>query len=373
MKCKSCKREIDDDSIYCKFCGERQIREKRKKKSTISVPEPRLLPSGKWNIELRREGQSVTEDTPERCRAKAAAIRAGFIETEAKRKSAGITIGAAIDKYIADNSNVFSKSTLKGYSSYRKHRFQSVMGVDISADIDWQSIVNDEAGEVAPKTVENSWRLITSAMRANKVNPPHVNLPKVPKAERPWLDYDEILVFLDAVRDTPGELGALLALHSLRRSEIADLTKSDIDFKSGTIRVFGAMVYDPDGKLVHQDLNKTDKSHRTVPIVISRLTELLQSAPDGRLLDCTPSNLYERINRVCASVGLPEVGVHGLRHSFASLAYHLGWSEASTMQMGGWNDPGVVHAIYTHLSQKDHNKDVKKMQRFYKPRSGARS
>lgn len=27
MVCKNCKRQIDDDSIFCKWCGERQIRE----------------------------------------------------------------------------------------------------------------------------------------------------------------------------------------------------------------------------------------------------------------------------------------------------------------------------------------------------------
>lgn len=77
MKCKNCKRVIDDDSIFCKWCGERQIRE-RKKKDEIKVPSPRQLKSGKWNIELRAEGQSITEDTAALCEAKARAIRAGF-------------------------------------------------------------------------------------------------------------------------------------------------------------------------------------------------------------------------------------------------------------------------------------------------------
>ncbi len=76
MKCrnKGCGREIDDDSIYCKWCGEKQIRD-RKKKDEISVPKPRRLKSGAWNIELRAEGASITEPTPELCQAKARAIR----------------------------------------------------------------------------------------------------------------------------------------------------------------------------------------------------------------------------------------------------------------------------------------------------------
>ena len=63
--------------------------------------------------------------------------------------------------------------------------------------------------------------------------------------------------------------------------------------------------------------------------------------------------------------GLPEVGVHGLRRSFASLAYHLKWDMMTTMRIGGWDDDKVVREIYTKLSAKDIDKDVKKMRRFY--------
>ena len=46
----------------------------------------------------------------------------------------------------------------------------------------------------------------------------------------------------------------------------------------------------------------------------------------------------ETFNRICRKNGLPEIGVHGLRHSFVSLAYHLGWSELTTMQIAGYSD-----------------------------------
>jgi integrase len=57
--------------------------------------------------------------------------------------------------------------------------------------------------------------------------------------------------------------------------------------------------------------------------------------------------------------------VHGLRHSFASLAYHLKWSEATTMREGGWANTDTVHRIYTHLAAQDANDDIKRMQNFY--------
>lgn len=48
-----------------------------------------------------------------------------------------------------------------------------------------------------------------------------------------------------------------------------------------------------------------------------------------------------------------------------SLAYHLGWSEASTMREGGWSNNKTVHDVYTHLSALDFNEDIKKMEAFY--------
>ena len=93
MKCKICKRDIPDNSIFCCWCGEKQLRE-RKKKGEIKVPKPRQLKSGKWNIELKAEGWSTTEDTPEECIIKAKAIRAGFLE--ARKKPEDITVADAI-------------------------------------------------------------------------------------------------------------------------------------------------------------------------------------------------------------------------------------------------------------------------------------
>jgi integrase len=58
-------------------------------------------------------------------------------------------------------------------------------------------------------------------------------------------------------------------------------------------------------------------------------------------------------------------GNHGLRHSFCALAFHLGWDESAVMQVGGWDDPGVVHGIYKHLAAKDKAKNVDAMKQFY--------
>ena len=225
-------------------------------------------------------------------------------------------------------------------------------------------MINDEAKKVTAKTVHNAWRLCTAAMHHVGMELPQVNLPRKVKPDRPWLDYEQIQTFTSALRGKPYELGALLALNGLRRSELLHLTAEDVDTDKGIIHVRGASVVGLNNKLTDKATNKNTTSTRDVHIVIPRLNELIKGK-DGRLITTNPTTLYGSINDLCRSVGLPEVGVHGLRHSYCSLAYHLKWSEATTMREGGWANTDTIHRVYTHLANQDADEDIKRMQQFF--------
>ena len=68
---------------------------------------------------------------------------------------------------------------------------------------------------------------------------------------------------------------------------------------------------------------------------------------------------------MCRKNGLPEVGLHGLRHSFASLAYHLGISERVAMRIGGWSNTATMHEIYTHLASADIAKSAAALLQYF--------
>jgi integrase len=312
-------------------------------------------------VTVGKERVYISANSEEEYYAKAMAAKTAQIEI--KKAAPRITLGTAIDTYINDNDQVLSPSTINAYKSYRNTRFNNYMDEDIAL-INYQRMVNDECRKVAPKTVHNAYRLVTASLRHANAEVPAVNLPKKSKPERPWLDYTQIQKFIVAIKGKPYELGALLALNGLRRSEILHLTSDDVDTERGIIHVRGASVVGEGNKLIDKDTNKTTSSSRDVNIVIPRINDLIANK-NGRLITTNPTTLYGSINDVCRSAGLPEVGVHGLRHSFASLAYHLRWSEATTMREGGWSDPAVVHRIYTHLANQDANEDIKSMQDFY--------
>lgn len=237
------------------------------------------------------------------------------------------------------------------------------MDADVSK-INFQQMVNEEAKNYSAKTVHNAFRLVTASLAHAGCSRVQVNLPQKHKSQRPWLDYEQIKIFLDKIYGKPYELGALLALNGLRRSELLHLSSDDVDTEHGLIFVRGASVVGSNNKLVDKSTNKNTTSTRTVHIVIPRLNELLKGKT-GRLITTNPTTLYGSINDLCRSASLPEVGVHGLRHSFASLAYHLKWSEVTTMREGGWANTDTVHRIYTHLANADANADIERMKQFY--------
>lgn len=365
MKCRKCRAELPDELhfTYCGYCGEKLQRE-RKKKDEIKIPTPRQR-GQKWYVDLRREGVTVIEDTEAEAKAKAVAIRAGFVDL--KKRPSAITLEKAIDNYIEVRSNVLSPSTLVGYKSVKKNRFKGVMQCPIADIKDWQEVINAEAAICSPKTVKNAWGLIRPAIEAAGVELPKVKLPQLVPKEPVFLTPEQISVFVAAVKGTPVEIPALLGLHSLRRSEIAALDWANIDLKKRIIKVSGAVVPGENWTLVEKPTNKNSASTRTVPIMIPELYDALKAVPDksGKVVTCYISTIYDWVNKVCNENNLPRLGVHGLRHSFASLAYHVRMSEQATMQIGGWSDYATMRKIYTHLSTQDINAAASLMSEFY--------
>ena len=351
MNCRYCKKEIEPDSVFCRFCGERVQRAKRKPKEEVTVPPPSVTPSGRYRGRVMVRGSRVwiTEDTEAAYYVRAKAIKAGMLKEAVEPKD---TLQELIRRFIDDNEAVLSPSTVPAYRSYARNAFQAYMGMK-AASIPWQRAVSEEAGRVAAKTLENEWRLVTAALRYAKIQPPDVNLPRGVKRERAFLDFEQIEVFIGAIRGDQCEMAYLLALHSLRLSEILAVTEI-----TDQIRVRGAMVRGEAGYVV-KELNKTDLSRRDVPVMIPRVRELPLPVTQR------DTTLNRHLARICEGAGLPVVTLHGLRHSFASLAYHLRWTEKTTMRLGGWSTPDVVHEIYTHLAQQDVDEDVERMRAYY--------
>jgi len=329
----------------------------------MKTPKARKLKSGTWFIQLRIKGKSytITADTKHACETLAL-----LKKVELKNQAAGKTyptLAEAIDAYCEERSNVVSPATIESYLGIKKNRFQSIMDTPINEIQGTQALINEEAKNVSAKTIKNAYSLISSACRRYGIELPPVQLPQRKKTEHLFLEPEQIPEFIRIIEGEQYELPMLLALHGLRRAEIFGLTKSDI--RNGFIHIRGGMVRDKDRKLVKNDVNKTYASQRDMPILIDRVNVLVKQCPTEKIYTGSEHSLYRRINKICRDNDLPEIGLHGLRHSFASLAYHLKLSELETMRLGGWSSPAVMRKIYTHLAERDRNAAVNKLRDFF--------
>lgn len=339
----------------------------------MKYPKAKKLPSGKWHCRVRVQGRdvSITCQTKDEAVAEAMAIKAGIrqgvMNEHARRRS--LTVYQAMDEYIEARQNVLSPSTIRGYRIIQKHRFQQYRNYRIG-DISvakWQKIVNEEARLCSAKTLKNAWYFMASVINETTMTRISVRLPQVVLKDKPFLTAEQIPVFVEALKGKSFEIPALLALSSLRRSEIWALDWEDFNLGNGTVRIAGSAVMGEDNKLKQKITNKNLTSNRTIPI-IPPLEEALRRTPHpqtGLVVRTAPNTLYCQINRLCGQLGLPKVGVHGLRRSFASLAYHLNLSEEVTMRIGGWSDIFTMRKIYTKISDKDINDQTARLKAFF--------
>lgn len=338
----------------------------------MNVPEPRKLKSGTWFIQLRLDGHSIpiSADSKKECirlaELRKAEHRAGkrtHIKAEDK------TITELMDTYIDSIRKTASPSTIRGYATIRRNRFSSIASTPVSKVKNWQKVIDGEAQTVSVKTLKSSWSFLCTSMRHAKIAVPDVRLPQSVPHDAKWLEPDEVLKLVDLLHGKSFEIPALLALHGLRRSEILAMTYGKIDLKKKLIHVQGAAVLNEDGELILKQTNKNTSSRRTIPIMIPSLSDALLALPerpqDARIVETNVNTLYSQVNALCRANNLPEVGVHGLRHSFASLAFHLGLSEQATMELGGWSDYQTMRKIYTHLAQADRLKSENKITAFF--------
>lgn len=334
----------------------------------MKLPKARQLPSGSWFVRVQVDGKtiSITKPTKREAEQEAAALK-----SKAKQLtcSSDKTLTQAIDDYISSRENVLSPSTIRVYRQIQRNRFQALMCLKLSAltQDKLQRAVNAEAKTISAKSLKNAWGLIGAVITESTGLRVTVRLPQVVHDDLPYLTAEQIPKFLEAIKGDPYEIPILLGLSSLRRSEILAVRWEDIDLEHNCIHVHGSAVYNSSGTLVHRQENKNTSSRRTVPFLIPQLREAVEAADKSSeyAAQCAPNTIRCATNRLCKKAGLPQIGAHGLRRSFASLCYHLQVPEQITMLAGGWSDIYTMRKIYTKISQKDINSQGIKLTEFF--------
>lgn len=93
----------------------------------MKIPEPRKLKSGKYFIQLRLGGESisVTHLSEKESKRQAGLVKAEYLAGKRmmtkQEAPAAQTLGEAIDRYIKTRDNILSPSTIRGYQTIRNN------------------------------------------------------------------------------------------------------------------------------------------------------------------------------------------------------------------------------------------------------------
>lgn len=345
------------------------------------IPEPKETPSG-WRIQLRINGQSipVLADTPKECKRQAALIKAQAQAAGKPVKKCDLTLSQAIDAYIAALPPDISPATLRAYRNIQRKRFPDLMSMRVASitPASLQRALNSELSVFSRKTVKNAFVLVKTVLETNGVEVPKklaIDRKERKKKDPVWLEPDEIKKFVAAAKDDPLCVPMLLALMSMRISEIDALRWENIPPHPEFIRTSGVRIMDEHHHWVTLAEHKTIESDRSVPLLIPELRAAIERdrKPSGKLLDIHQNTLRSAVERTCARAGVKRVTVHQLRHSFASLSAHLRIPAEISMEIGGWSNDKTMNEIYTHIARCDIERYKNEMWKFYNDTSSQQS
>lgn len=163
----------------------------------------------------------------------------------------------------------------------------------------------------------------------------------------------------------------LIAKTGLRFSEALGVTPNDFDLSRLTLSINKTWNYKSNkGGFT---ATKNTASIRKVPIdwqVAMQFTQLIKDLPKTQPIFITPGKKFynetanDRLERYCKKAGIPEISIHGLRHTHASLLLYAGVSIGSVAQRLGHSNMNTTQRTYLHVIQELENADTDKIMRY---------
>lgn len=223
---------------------------------------------------------------------------------------------------------------------------------------------------LSPNTVIKHYVMLTTALgmavrleMLERSPMDRVTPPKKKEARFSFYSPEQLQLLFSAVSGTMMELPVKLAAYlGLRRSEICGLRWKHVDLEVGLLYI--QEVRTEVGGTVVMKSPKTRTSHRRLGIAgLQDLQQILYRAWERRNTDDPeewvvmrsdgtppkPDELTRELLQIVRRNGLPKISLHGLRHSFASVANSQGVPMFDISRTLGHSSMTVTSNIYTHL------------------------
>lgn len=371
MVCKKCKKDIDDDSVYCKFCGFKQCREKLKYSkrpngtgSVYKLPGNRKKP---WTVVITKPGQKRTYG--------------GFYETKAEAVVAAARLS---EEGISDRHNdtvqnvydIWSKKHFEGLTEWGKQGYKTAWTYftdikhikirDIKTDhlqsvID-KAIAKGKSRGICEKIRNLASQLCKHAMQQDLINKNYAQflvLPKQETKEKEIFSDKEIEILFAHSDDKNVRIILALIYTGFRLDELLSVEISNVSMD--------------DGYLIGGEKSEAGKD-RIVPInekIRPFIEEWYEDASLKKYKYLLVNNVGNKINpnnfrnrcfyKVLGDLGFQpyidkehpaskfaRLTPHSTRHTFASLAVRAGIQPEVLQKLIGHAKYETTADIYVH-------------------------
>src|SRR5262245_49529168 len=302
------------------------------------------------------------------------------IETGAAVDPTRITLSQFLDRFERDWISIHvtpaSAQRYKLSLAYaRQHlgdrRLQTLRPADLAA------FYASLAQSLAPRTVRHAHLVLHRAFEQAKLlgllrdNPADLaKPPPIPETEISILQPDQARELLERLRGHELYMLAALALASgARRNELLGLRWSDLDLNTGRMRIEQAL--EQASGAVQVKSPKTRAGRRTLTLQLAMVAELRaywaaqqeqrmalgmgRSPADGFVLAAIdggpqrPDPISKRWGETMDKIGMPQITLHALRHTHASMLIAAGMDILTVSRRLGHASPTITLNTYGHM------------------------
>lgn len=372
----------------------------------------RQRPDGRWEARFtvgrdpgtgKQVQRSVYGATQKEVRQKLAQITAA-IDNGTYIAPIKMTVGQWLDIWSRDYLNHVRPRTVEAYQCQIKNHIRPALGAIRLEELNAhtvQSFYNglgksqgDKPG-LSAKSIKNVHGILHKAIQQAvtvgylKFNPADAcTLPRVERKELKPLDEDATARFIEAVKGHRYETVFLVTLFTgMREGEVLGLTWDCVDFDRGTVTINKQLQKTTGGGSVYI-LSPTKNGRGRViapaPFVMGLLREQQRRQTEWRLKagpawedsglvftneaggHLSHHTVYHNFKLVVASIGMPEVRFHDLRHSFAVASIRSG-DDIKTVQGNlGHATAAFTLDVYGHVTEQMKQASAQRMEGYIK-------
>ncbi|MCI8302459.1 MAG: site-specific integrase [Oscillospiraceae bacterium] len=372
----------------------------------------RQRPDGRWEARFtvgrdpgtgKQIQRSVYGSTQKEVRQKLAQAVAE-VDNGTYQAPSKMTVGQWLDIWQKDYLGGVKPFTAQGYEKNVRVYIKPALGaikLDALNAHTVQKFINDmgkpheDKPPLSPKTVRNAHGVLHKALQqAVKVgyirfNPADAcELPRLERKEINPLDSDAMAAFMRAIGGHRFEAIYLTMLFTgMRRGEAFGLLWDCVDLDKGTIRIDRQLQNIPGRPGEFRLISTKNGKGRTItaaPFVVEllkkhrarQLRDRLKSGPlwqDHGYVFCnevgehlSPSTVYHNYKEIVASIGLPDLRLHDLRHSYAVASLRAGDDVKTVQSNMGHHTAAFTLDVYGHVTEEMKRASADRMEAYIK-------